>query len=281
MIQAQVVQHSVSPAGKELITLVAEYPRFIHGEVMTHRVFSRNAMSSRAVPILKMIDQVEDNPVVPRHWGAAQAGMQARAEVAPKLKQEAEYQWLRAAGHAAYFARELHALGLHKQVVNRLLEPFQWMKTIITATEWDNWDELRDHEDAEPHMQVLAKVIKQARAESRPTSRACDASNPFNWHLPFVTDAERRVFQADGALGALTLAKISAARCARVSYLNHDGTNPDIDKDLELYQRLAGSKPLHASPLEHAAFPLPAAIPCGNFVGWMQLRKLVESEAAA
>lgn len=282
MIKAEVVQHSISASGVELTTLVCEYPRCIHGEVMTHRVFSRNAMSSRAVPVLKMIEQVENNPFVPLHWGANQPGMQAHAEISPKLREQAEHEWLRAAGHAAYFARSLHSMGLHKQVVNRLLEPFQWMKTIITATEWDNWDELRDHQDAEPHMQRLAKAIKVARACSKPWFREYGADSVYNWHLPFISDAEREAAAHEGIYGAFRLARASAARCARVSYLNHDGTNPDIAKDLDLYERLAGSRPIHASPLEHAAYPYSEGEAfCANFRGWVQLRKIVEEQAVA
>lgn len=280
MIQAQVVQHSVADGCKPLITIVAEYPRCIHSEVMTHRVFSRNAMSSRAVPVAKMIKQVRDNPFVPRHWGANQPGMQAYEEVSPDKKKAAEHEWRRAAEHAAYFAESLNTLGLHKQIVNRLLEPFQWMKTIITATEWDNFFDLRDHPAAEPHFQMLARAMKKAITESEPTPRGKDPANVRDWHLPFVHETERAVIAANGYEGSLFLARLSSARCARVSYLNHDGTKPDAVKDIELFERLAGANPRHASPLEHAAFAGDGNVPFANFRGWASFRWLLESQPA-
>jgi hypothetical protein len=277
MIKAEVIQHSISQAGKPLIAIVAEYPRCIHGELMTHRVFSRNAMSSRAVPVRKMIDQVRRDPFVPYHWGANQPGMQAHQEVSPARREEAIHEWYRAAEHAAYFADRLDGLGVHKQIVNRLLEPFQWMRTIISTTELDNFYELRDHPDAEPHFQLLARAIRRAEAESTPVLRGDDPDNIDNWHLPFIHDHEREAVRGNGMAGAILLAQVSAARCARISYLLHDGHVPDLDKDLALYTKLAGSKPIHASPLEHQAFPATSPdIPYGNFLGWVQFRKIVE-----
>lgn len=278
-ITAEVIEHSVSPGHKPLITIVAEYPRCIHSEVMTHRVFSRNAMSSRAVPVAKMIAQVERTPFVPYEWGSNQPGMQSGEEVPPAKRERAEEEWRRAARHAAYFARSLNDLGLHKQIVNRVLEPFQWMKTIITATEWDNFFELRDHPDAEPHFQLLAKAIRRAIDGSTPTPRLPDYQNVQNWHLPFVKDFEREVVQERGQDGATFLARLSAARCARVSYLNHDGKIPDATKDIELFNKLAGSRPIHASPLEHQGFPSGnGEMPINNFRGWVQFRWLYENQ---
>lgn len=280
-IEAKIIAHSKAPCGIELITLELEYPRFIHSEFMTHRVFSRNAASSRAIPVKKMLEQVKTNPVVPHHWGQNQAGMQARTEISPDRREEAEHQWRRAAGHAAYFAEQLHGLGLHKQIVNRLLEPFQWMKTIVTATEWDNFFELRRHPDAEPHMQLLAERIWEACIESEPVLRPADASLD-SWHLPYIQPYERAgAARSALALGAgPVLARISAARCARVSYLTHDGREPSAQEDLDLFERLAGSRPMHASPLEHQAVATEVSdLWSGNFRGWVQFRKLIEDAA--
>lgn len=277
MIKAEVIQDSVSSAGVRLTTFVLEYPRCIHGEVMTHRVFSRNAMSSRAIPVKRMIEQVRKDPFIPHWWGSNQPGMQAGAEVSPARREEARHEWLRAAEHAAYFAESLSDLGLHKQLVNRLLEPFQWMKTIVTATEWENFFDLRDHPDAEPHFQALAKAMRQAMRESTPVVRGSDFKKVYDWHLPFVRTEERTAQSGNGATGAFLLAKISAARCARVSYLTHDGENPSIERDLGLFTKLAGSRPIHASPLEHAAFAHEdGRVFFGNLKGWVQLRKCME-----
>lgn len=277
MISAEVIQDSVSTAGIRLTTVILEYPRFIHSELMTHRVFSRNAASSRAIPVRKMLEQVRRSPVVPIRWSTNQPGMQEGAEIRQGLRDEAEHTWRRAADHAAYFAESLAGMGLAKSICNRLLEPFQWMKTIVTATEWDNFFDLRDHPDAEPHFQALAKAMRQAMRESTPVVRGSDFKKVYDWHLPFVRTEERTAQSGNGATGAFLLAKISAARCARVSYLTHDGENPSIEKDLGLFTKLAGSRPIHASPLEHAAFAHEdGRVFFGNLKGWVQLRKCME-----
>jgi thymidylate synthase ThyX len=282
-ITAKIIEHSVSPAGKELITFELEYPRFIHSEFMTHRVFSRNAASSRAIPVKRMLEQVKHDPVVPHHWGANQPGMQARSEISPERREKAEHEWRRAAQHAAYFAESLHDLGLHKQIVNRLVEPFMWMRTIATVTETDNFFELRRHEDAEPHFQLLAERMWEVARDSTPRPRECAAQDVFQWHLPYVLEAERHGAALElGARAGFFLAQISAARCARVSYLTHDGREPELQEDVALFERLAGSSPIHASPLEHQAFPAEhASVRSGNFFGWHQFRKFVEAGIAA
>jgi thymidylate synthase ThyX len=281
MISAKVIEDSLAPNGVRLTTLELQYPRFIHSEVMTHRVFSRNAMSSRAVPVAKMIAQVRHNPAMPCHWGKNQPGMQAAEEHNELVRvyfpdgSDAEVgvmaAWEVAAAHAANIAEAMSEAGYHKQVVNRILEPFQWMHTIVTATEWDNFFELRLHPDAEPNFFALAHEMMHAMFQSRPVERPSRGHGLKAWHLPYVTAEERDSFYID------TLVEISAARCARVSYLNHDGTSPSLDKDKELYHRLVGSKPLHASPIEHQAYPLPLASQWSrNFRGWRQNRELVE-----
>lgn len=264
----KIIADSISPDGKRITTVEAQYPRFIHGEVMTHRVFSRNAMSSRAIPVARMIEQVRNDPAMPGHWGANQPGMQANAELVDRT--EAIQSWKRAARQAADVAEHMAAIGLHKQVANRILEPFQWMRTLITSTEWDNFFELRCHPDAQPEFQVLARMIQVEQSSSTPVVRFY--RGPNSWHLPYVSEKEREVYRED------VLLKLSTARCARVSYLTHDGETPDIDKDLELYARLVGSSPIHASPCEHQASPAQKAVDISrNFRGWTQHRTLVEA----
>jgi len=275
MMEAKVIQHSISPAGIALVTFQLRYPRFIHAELMTHRVLNRNASSSRAIPVAKMIEQVENHPAMPIHWGANQPGMQARAELQGKDREMAIHLWHVAAKRAAEVAKAMNALGLHKQVANRILEPFQWMNTIVTATEWDNHWELRCHKDAEPNYQALAGAMKHALDNSTPVLREVDRTNAYNWHLPYISDEERRRWRDDPFL----LARVSAARCARVSFNNHDGTAPELVKDLDLFEKLAGGRPMHASPLEHQAFPKGSRDSwSGNLRGWSQFRKWVEAE---
>lgn len=269
MISAKVIEDSDCTHGKRITTLELCYPRFIHSEFMTHRVFSRNAMSSRAIPVEKVLEQVRTNPAKPSHWGANQKGMQAASEVVDTAG--AQQLWLTAARRAADMAEEMSATGLHKQVVNRILEPFQWMRTIVTATEWDNFFHLRDHPDAQPEFRELAVAMREAMVDSKPVNRGRPgySSDPNAWHLPYVYPGERDYYLA------AVLPKISAARCARVSYLTHEGKKPRVDEDLELFDRLVGSDPQHASPVEHQAYPAAEKdASSGNFRGWVQYRQV-------
>ena len=275
--EAKMIEDSISPSGVRLSTMQLCYPRFVHAEFMTHRVFSRNASSSRAIPVEKMIQQVRNAPAKPVHWGANQKGMQAHQELDAAGKDYALDLWIAAAFHAASIAERMAVLGLHKQVANRILEPFQWMHVIVTATEWNNFFELRDHADAEPNIRLLAQLMETAMSESEPVFRGTDTTEESSWHLPYVTKDERAHWEDRPEV----LAQISAARCARVSYLTHDGQRPNYQKDLALYDRLVGSRPLHASPVEHQAWPMPFGMGdgfSGNFRGWHQFRKQIEAE---
>lgn len=256
MFEAKIILDSINEAGNRLTTFQLRYPRFIHSELMTHRVFSRNAMSSRAVPVAKMVAQVRANPAKPIHWGMNKPGMQAAEEVPTA---SAEHLWHKAANLAADVAEQMVKLNLHKQVANRILEPFQWMNTIVTATEWDNFYTLRAHPDAQPEFQKLAVMTLEAQEASTPGLLL-----PGQWHLPYVKEED----------SPYDLRKISAARCARVSYLTHDGAEPSAQADLALFERLAGGVPLHASPLEHQATP--GTTDTGNLTGWTQFRKVWE-----
>lgn len=269
IITAKVIEDSLSPIDIRLTTLQLQYPRFIHAEFMTHRVFSRNASSSRAIPVAKVIEQVRNDPAMPIHWGKNQPGMQANEELDHVGQGVAVALWRKAAEEAATVAKHMTELGLHKQVANRILEPFQYMHVIVTATQWDNFFELRAHPDAQPEIHALALEIRKAMTCSQPA-----LLQPDEWHLPYVTMEERLRHHGDDEL----LCKLSAARCARVSYLTHDGQTPSMEKDLALYDRLVGSRPLHASPIEHQATPyLDANLWSGNFRGWLQNRQLIES----
>lgn len=272
-ITAKVVQDSVSPEGVRITTLELEYPRFIHSEFMTHRVLSRNAASSRAIPVMKMIEQVENSPAMPVHWGLNQAGMQAGQEHNDPAYCRAL--WLKAAKSAAASAKELHEFGLHKQIANRVLEPFQTMKTVVTATEWDNFFELRNHKDAQPEIQVLARIMADVM----------DASVPMQlrdgeWHVPYV-DRYRcpeydNMFYSLGEddLDADQALRVSASCCAQVSYRVLDDS---LEKANLIYDKLVNSRPIHASPFEHQGQVAIASHEfSGNLRGWKQYRKTLE-----
>lgn len=269
---AKIIEDSQAPNGVRLTTLQLRYPRFIHAEFMTHRVFSRNASSSRAIPVAKMIEQIRVAPAMPLHWGKNQPGMQANFEVDDKTKAEAQRTWTLAAESAIEHAIRMNELGVHKQIVNRILEPFMFISVIVTATEWDNFFELRVHPDAQPEIFALSSAIRTAMCKSNPRLVLCSKDTHLGWHLPYITETER-----NEDIDPETLAKISAARCARVSYLTHDGDKPSIEKDISLYEKLVGGRPLHASPVEHQAYPLDSANQWNkNFRGWYQHRSFVE-----
>jgi thymidylate synthase ThyX len=267
---ARVLLDNISPAGVRLTTMEVRYPRFIHSELMTHRVLSRNAASSRAIPIRKMIDAVRAEPALPLWWGRNQSGMQAREHLDPASQALAEAEWRRALDDALAHAERLAAsdINLHKQLVNRILEPFAWITVIVTATQWTNFFTQRTHEDAQPELKHVADLMLAAYRASEP--------NPLQlgeWHTPLILPEEEALLSLDDRL------KISVARSARVSYLSHDGVR-DYAKDLELYERLAqGGSNGHWSPFEHVATPLadPDAW-SGNFRGWEQFRKRFPNE---
>jgi hypothetical protein len=273
-ISAKVIEDSIEANGKRITTLQLCYPRFIHSEFMTHRVFSRNASSSRAIPVMKMLAQVWNDPAMPIHWGANQPGMQAHSQLGNFKKGVAKFIWRSAGKVACVFAWGLNKLGLHKQVANRILEPWQNIQVVVTGTEWNNFFELRDHEDAQPEIHELAIQIKDAMGDWTPRQveyRGSEIDQARFWHLPYVTQQERHDF----AYNPMLLVKFSAARCARVSYLLHDGARPNLEKDLTLYERLVGSSPLHASPIEHQATPTKYAFQTSNnFKSWQQFRAM-------
>ncbi len=270
---ARVLLDSVSPAGIRLTTMEVRYPRFIHSEQMTHRVFSRNAASSRAIPIRKMIDAVRSDPAMPLWWGRNQSGMQARAEIDVPTRALAEAEWKSALEDALAHAERLAAsdINLHKQLVNRILEPFAWITVIITATEWANFFTQRTHEDAQPELKHIADMMLAAYRASTPRPLGLG-----EWHTPLIQPDEESTLTQDERL------HISVARCARVSYLSHDGAR-DHAKDIELYERLVGGGANgHWSPFEHVATPLPdRSAWSGNFRGWEQYRKRFSQEHAS
>ena len=294
-ITAKVICDSICKHSKiRITTLELEYPRFIHSEFMTHRMFSRNASSSRAIPIMKMIQAVIDNPAMPIHWGKNQAGMQAREQLEDRYQLQAQLLWKAARDSAVEHARTMMALGAHKQIVNRILEPFTHIRVIVTATNFANFFALRDHEDAQPEIRELARVMKAAMEKSTPQTLAVG-----DWHLPYLDEedftniykhlAESSITRHDPTQREICMlaCAISAARCARVSYLTHDGDRPTIQKDLELYHHLVNANPPHMSPCEHQANPdchdrndgytHPALH--GNFRGWVQFRHLIKDES--
>ncbi len=278
---AEIVEDTICN-GVRLTTLKIRYQRMVHAEMLRHRVYSRCAASSRAIPVTKMAASATAEPL---HWGANQAGMQAGAELTGWRLWAVKRSW----GLAGFIARRLSVLmaklGAHKQIANRLTEPFQWMEEVITGTDWDNFFNLRCHEAAQPEIFAIALTIQMELRMRKPRQVERGADKVENWHLPFITDIERHKasnleYDSRSELcNAVYLAKLSAARVARVSYLNHDGTVPNRVKDMALFDRLiADPKALHASPMEHQAYPLSNGHSRSrNYRGWRQFRAVIEA----
>jgi thymidylate synthase ThyX len=284
-IAAKIIADSISPLGVRLTTMQLRYPLVIHGEVMTHRVFSRNARSQRAVPTKKMIEEVRSAPWVPQHIGRNQPGMQAGEALGEADRERIASLWREGAAKAADLADQMLASGAHKQIINRILTPFLWMHTLVSATQWENFYGLRIHDDAEPHMAELAQAMFTAQKGSLPK-----LLRPGEWHLPYVTDEERGQY-AGRPDGLALLIKLSVARCARISYQPFDG-DASHAKEIERYDKLVGAQPVHASPAEHQATPDEGTcdgdavtwrnpLLHGNFIGWRQYRKTLSGEAVA
>ncbi len=264
--EVKVIADSGSEVGHRISTMQLRFPKFILAEFNTHRVFSRNASSSRAIPVKKLIAQVYIDPVIPKQFGKNQPGMQAAENLYGIESYLVKGVWKQAAEAAVYYAAKMANAGVHKQLVNRILEPFTYVSVVVTSTEWENFFGLRCHPDAQPEMQELAYAMRDALNASM-----VQMLYPGEWHLPYITTEERVAYPLK------LLRKISAARCCRVSYLRHDGTPAPIDKDLALCERLLKSVPFHASPFEHQATPDTEHPELhGNFTGWIQYRKMLE-----
>ena len=297
-ISARIIADSISGNGNRITTYELEYPRFFHSEVMTHRMLSKNAASSRAIPVDKMHETIKHKMALPVFWGKNQPGMKAKEELDPIAIDKSKELWSIAADMALYFASALFKVGNHKQISNRITEPFQIMKTVLTGTEFSNFFYLRNHPDAQPEFRELARCMLEARNSSTPMRL-----NPGQWHMPYVLTLKEgndvKYIAEDGSeLSIEDALKISGSCCAQVSYRRLDDT---LEKAIKVFDMLnVGSEkdPAHASPLEHQAkvmhthmyntiFGWEKGVThvtsdghawSGNFKGWIQHRKLIPNE---
>ncbi len=282
---ANVVLHSISPDGIELFTIEATYPLIIHNQIMTHRAFSRNSASNRARPVEKLIDDVLDDPYIPERWPINGSGMVPKEYMdEAHYIEEARYYWELGLQNAIDTSKALASIGVHKEIASRPLIPWQWNTILITATEWGNFFNLRIDKDAQDGIHKVAEMIWQAQQNSQP-----QRLDYGDWHLPFIKQEDideiwtRTGFDTEATEDQLKI--ISAARCARISFLNHHGQR-ELDKDIDLAERLI--KKGDMSPTEHQATPLPptkrhstsnpAPRWSGNLYGWKQFRKEIPNE---
>jgi thymidylate synthase ThyX len=270
----RIIKDSIAePTGKRITTWVQRIWRPILAEVNTHRDFSRNAASSRAIPIAKMIERIRQEPGMPVYWGKNQAGMQAAEELCGEELERAKEAWIEGREAAIKTAEKLLELKVHKQIANRVLEPWMITEQIITSTQFDNFFRQRKHKDAQPEFKVVADCLHEAMEVSKPQELLLN-----EWHLPYIEQED--VIEIGEAMidihrlpSSRVLARVASARCARVSYLQHDGTR-SWEKDLELADKLIG--PGHWSPFEHPARAMAKPERRANFVGWEQLRLFVD-----
>lgn len=277
-MEVKVIADSVSAEGIRLTTMHLRYWRAIHAELMTHRVFSRNARSSRAVPSAVLMTE----PIFIPQFGMNKSGMQSDIMAPKELQEKWAHEWEILADTCRWQVKKWSEEGMHKQHANRPLEWFGWIDVLVTSTYWENFFTLRISEYAQPEFDELARGMRIAMANSSPK-----LLKPSDWHLPYVSD---ELFEQCGLESSL---KVSTARCARLSYRPFDGSDPtDLDREIERYNHLVVSQPVHASPAEHQATPdhfvSAGRISSGfwknphlhgNFRGWIQHRKLIDSEA--
>ncbi len=263
MIEVSIVADSVNICGNRLTSFVCKHPRFILAEVNTHRMFSRNSASSRAIPTPKLLAAVLGDPFIPFYWGKNQKGMQADEELSSEKQSDATEIWLTARDNAVRSAEQLMEIGVHKQIANRLLEPFMWHTCMITATDFENFFALRAHKAAQPEFQALAYEMLQQYNDSKPK-----LLQPGAWHIPF---GDKMV---DGLTDTQKL-KVATARAARISYLTFDG-EINYEADYKLHDSLEEAG--HYSPFEMCAMALDRPERYGNFKGFKQYRKFFDKE---
>ena len=253
-ITAKVICDSISEQGVRLTTFEIEYPRIVMSEFNTMRAISKNSSSSRAIPVSKMLEHTKSVNLKPIYFGSKKSGMQAGDEIVGEDLQYAKSTWESALHSMVHSAKILDGCGVAKEVCNRLVEPFQLVKVVCTATDWDNFFNLRLHPDSDPNICMLAYKMYEAMQESKPIKLKAG-----EWHLPYVTagwngKGEMRYADEDFNFIELEQAiKLSAASCASVSYRTEGMTLEKADK---IFDMLIKAEVIHASPFEHLATPI-------------------------
>jgi hypothetical protein len=307
-VEVEMIADSVAAeTGVRCSTLVLRYPRAIHAEFMTHKVFGRNASSSRAIPMKKMHASIVEDPAYPEKWTLNEPGMQGYKEADEDTIAKAKTLIAEHRRFSIMVAEGLADIGLHKQIFNRYTEAHQHIRVVVTATQWANFLALRTHETAEPTIQEVARQVKDCMDSSQPVKL-----QRGDWHLPYFDEEEfedsliwreaddklhnlipfglHNAFPPHSgkrALYRIASIAISAARCARVSYNNFEGRRSEIEEDIGLFDKLVGSRPVHASPTEHQGTPdwrirgqgWANSSLHGNLTGFKQARKFLPLEA--
>lgn len=269
--RAKIVADSIGSHDIRLTTVEAEWPRYMHGDFMTHRALSRNGLSSRAEPVIRAIERAVFDPVEPLVWMYDEKRMQHGRVMTDEDAARSRLLWNKARKSALAIGLEFLDLGLHRQYLNRIIEPYLRIKMVVSATTWANFFALRAHPAPMPEIQQLAITIARLLKEHKPRRLL-----PGDWHLPYCTAEERTIYRGEA------MAEISTARCARASYGKlGDGSPATHLEDHALFQRLMGDDPKHASPAEHPAMCVgDPGVRSGNFRGWIQFRHTILGESA-
>ncbi len=290
-IKAEIIADSINSKGCRLTTFILRLPRIVLAEFNTHRAFSRNSASSRAIPFEKMLEMVKNDPFVPIRFQKDHKGMQGIEYYEGEDYNKCVLDWLNARDSAVKAATSFE-LSVTKQLKNRLLESFMWHTVIVTASDYENFFALRAHKDAEIHIEALAYKMLEEYNKSVPKKLKSG-----QWHIPFGDkidesrlwdlvnswetdryDEPKEVYFGSNEKGFEDAKrKIAIARAARISYYNYDGKD-DYEADIKLCDRLFGSIPRHLSPTEHVAQATDDDKFIANFKGFKQYRYMFEDQ---
>lgn len=261
------IADSISKKGIRISTVELVYPRYIHSELLTHRMFSRNSASSRCTPVVTNVHEVINDPAFFNHVGLNTDCLSTKEGLSSDKLADFEREW-KALGHYVADIVDSWAIkyNIHKQVLNRPLEPWLRIRTLVTATEWDNFFQMRCTKYAQAEIRDLANAIGESIGMSLPDTKS-------GKHMPYITDADRNLGFTDEQLS-----QISAARCARVSYARLGAIDRTIEDDFMLFKKFMSSVPKHLSPLEHVAFDMGDEQMHANFLGWQSFRTRVENK---
>ena len=298
-IIVRMIKDSIGSSGIRLRTFELEYQRMFHSETMTHRMLSKNSSSTRAIPVSRAIELVQEKTAMPIHWGANNPGMQSKAELTGLQKDAAEATWLEMRDAVISFVKVLsdqRGINGHKQWAGRALETFSFIKVVLTGTELENLWHLRDHPDAQPEFRELAKLMQQASDLSESV-----LLRPGEWHLPYVDLINGEYFVGDEKVSLEVAQKVSASCCAQTSFRRLDDSIEKAEKVFDmLHVGDTSGQPAHASPLEHQATPMDdyskpfnpetwqpgithvrrdGSLWSGNLRGWIQFRQLIPNES--
>lgn len=279
-ISAFVVEDS-KVGNNRLTSLVLKFPRTVLAEFNTHRVFSRNSASSRARSVKATIKEVIENPYIPLwtinkagmsgHWASPRveaeatevylAGRDAAVrtalallvgsdriegfgrddkEIASRYSEVVDYYYDHM--YSGTGAEPDFGLSVHKQVLNRVLEPYMFHEVIVTSSYFDNFLKLRDHNEADPAIWGVSHLLGEAIAHSEPTISEI--------HAPFSSNLEKTLILGQPWPVARPHLIKSAMESAQISY-NDKSRAIKSTATAERGESLLTAG--HLSPFEHVA----------------------------